>query len=226
MIIESNGITIERLREKDIELVRKWRNSRFVKQYMNYRETITPEMQKKWFASVNNFNNFYFIISYKNEKVGLGNIKNVDWEKMEGEAGIFITKQKLIGSILPVVGSLTLSDIVFKIFRLERIVAQIRQDNPRSKKLSLLMGSKLADDQDGKESQLYHLTRDNFYKSTKKFFMLMIPMGFSRGKMSIAFDDYDFNTGFADKFISLIEKSELEFSSEEKEGFVIYNELS
>ncbi len=224
MIIESNGITIERLREKDIELVRKWRNSQFVKQYMNYRETITPEMQKEWFASVDNFNNFYFIISYKNKKVGLGNIKNVDWGKMEGEAGIFVTKQKFIGTILPVVGSLTLSDIVFKILRLNRLVAQIRQDNPRSRKLSLLMGSKIADEQEGKESQLYYLTRDDFYKATKKFFMLMIPMGFSRGKMSISFDEYDFVTGFADKFISLLETSELIFERVEKDGRVIYYE--
>ena len=100
MIIDSNGIKVERLREKDIELVRTWRNSQFVKQYMNFRETITPEMQMKWFKSIDNFNNLYFIIHYKNEKVGLGNIKNIDWEKREGEVGIFISKQKFIGSIL------------------------------------------------------------------------------------------------------------------------------
>lgn len=103
MIIESNGITIERLREKDIEMVRKWRNSKFVKQFMIHQETITIEMQKEWFKSVDNFNNFYFLIIYKGKKVGLGNVKNIDWEKKEGEAGIFITKQRLVGSITKVI---------------------------------------------------------------------------------------------------------------------------
>lgn len=225
MIIESNGIIIERLREKDIELVREWRNSKFVKQYMNYRDFITAEMQKEWFNSINNFNNFYFMISYKGEKVGLGNIKNVNWEKREGEAGIFITKQKLIGSILPVVGSLTLSDIVFQIFRFNRVLAQIRQDNPRSKKLSKIMGSRLAEGQEGLESQLYYLSPENFYRYTKKFFMLMKPMGFALGNMVIRFDNEDFETGFADKFIELLETSKLKFEKFTEPDKVIYKEI-
>ncbi len=226
MIIESNGITIERLREKDIEMVRKWRNSKFVKQFMIHQETITIEMQKEWFKSVDNFNNFYFLIIYKGKKVGLGNVKNIDWEKKEGEAGIFITKQRLVGSILPIVGSLTLSDIVYKLLRLTRITAQIRQDNPRAKKLSKLTGSQLAEGQEGKETQLYYITKEAFYKATKKFFALMAPLGFSTGKMNIHFDKYDFNTGFADKFIKLLDESELRFKRTEEEGIVVYKEIT
>ncbi|PLX07309.1 MAG: hypothetical protein C0598_13225 [Marinilabiliales bacterium] len=225
MIIETNGIKVERLREKDIELVRTWRNSQFVKQYMNFRETITPEMQKSWFKTIDNFNNFYFIIHHKGEKVGLGNIKNVDWENKEGDAGIFITKQKLIGSILPVVGSLTLSDIVFKVLNLERVVAQIRKDNPRSKKLNVLMGAKIADNQVDDEVQLFHIKRHDFYKATKKYFMIMGPMGFSSGHLKISFDKYDIDTGFAGKFIKLIEASEMDFQRFEEGDIVYYKEV-
>lgn len=225
MIIESNGITIERLREKDIEMVRGWRNSKFVKQYMLHQETITAEMQKKWFKSKDNFNNFYFVLIYKGKKVGLGNINSVDWDKKQGEVGIFVADKSLIGSILPIVGSLTLSDIIFKIFRLERIVAQIREDNPRSKKLSKLIGAKLADKQESEESKLYHISPEDFYKSTKKFFMLMKPMGFSRGSMQISFDNYDIETGFAEKFIKLIENAELNFKKTEIENKIIFTEI-
>lgn len=226
MIIDSNGIKVERLREKDIELVRTWRNSQFVKQYMNFRDTITPEMQKTWFKSIDNFNNLYFIIHYKNEKVGLGNIKNIDWEKREGEVGIFISKQKFIGSILPLVGSITLSDLVFQIFKFNRVLAQIRHDNLRSKKLSTLMGSKLAEGQEGKESQLYYLTRESFYKSFNKFFILMKPMGFSRGKMKIVFDKEDIQNGIMEKMSELIESSTLNFERKELDGEIIYEEKS
>ena len=225
MIIESNGISIERLREKDIEMVRRWRNSNFVKQHMNFRETITPEMQKEWFKSVDNFNNFYFLIIYKNIKVGLGNIKDVNWEERTGEAGVFVTKQNFTGSFLPVVGALTLSDIVFKVMKFNRLLAQIRTDNPRSKKFNRLMGFKMAEGQEGKESQLHYLTGKAFYRTTKKFFLLMKPMGFNRGNMSISFDKEDFDTGFADKFIELIETSDLKFKRTEKDGNTIFSEV-
>ena len=72
------GITLTRLREDDIELVRKWRNSPGIQQYMEYREFITEEMQKKWFESINNLQNFYFIIEYENKKIGLINTSNID----------------------------------------------------------------------------------------------------------------------------------------------------
>lgn len=226
MIIESNGISIERLREKDIEMVRRWRNSSFVRQHMNYRETITAEMQKEWFKTVDNFNNFYFIIIYKGKKVGLGNIKNVDWVNSTGEAGIFVAKQSFTGSFLPVVGALTLSDIVFKVLKLKRLLAQIRPDNPRSKRFNKLMGFKLTEGQDGKDSQLHYLTGESFYRATKKFFLLMKPMGFSRGSMTINFDNYDIETGFAKRMVDLIEASDLDFKKEENKDGIFFSENS
>lgn len=54
MIISKYNIRYIRLQEEDIELVRKWRNHPSITKYMVYREEITPEMQKKWFASINN----------------------------------------------------------------------------------------------------------------------------------------------------------------------------
>jgi len=36
----------------DIEMVRRWRTSPEIAQFMLYREPITPEMQEKWYASL------------------------------------------------------------------------------------------------------------------------------------------------------------------------------
>ena len=225
MIIETNGISIERLREKDIEMVRQWRNSSFVRQHMDFRENITPEMQEKWFKSIDNFNNFYFLIIYKGTKVGLGNIKNINWDDRTGEAGIFVTKQKFTGSFLPVVGGLSLSDIVFKVFRLNKILAKIRLDNPRSRKFNRLMGFRMAKDQEGKESQLHYLTGESFYRATKKFFLLLKPMGFISGNMTISFDNYDIETGIAQKVIELIESSEMKFEKKENKDGIFFSEI-
>ena len=81
MILTKGNISFRRLTIDDIELVRNWRNSQQINQYMAFRDYITPEMQVAWFHSINNMNNLYFIIEYKNEKVGVFNGKDINWEQ-------------------------------------------------------------------------------------------------------------------------------------------------
>lgn len=47
MIIKKYGITLERLTEADIELVRQHRNSELIRRRMFYQKQITEEEQKK-----------------------------------------------------------------------------------------------------------------------------------------------------------------------------------
>ncbi len=225
MKVETNGIIIERLQEKDIELVRQWRNSEEVKNYMNFRDYITPEMQKKWFDSINNFNNFYFIIHYKGKKTGLGNIKNIDWNAPSGEAGIFIVEQKIAGSFLPVVGALSLSSLVFNIFNFKKLYAQIRKDNLRAKKFNRVFGYKIIPGEENKDSQMHVLPREDFFKTTKKFFLLMKALGFSTNNLSIIFEEIDFKTDFAKQMINLLENSTLLFDVKKKDGKIIYSQV-
>ncbi len=216
---------IERLQEKDIELVREWRNSDDVRNFMNFREYITPEMQKKWFESINNFNNFYFIIHYKGRKVGLGNIKNVDWQERSGEAGVFVVDKNLLGSFLPVVGVLTMSSLVFDIFDFQKLYAQIRVDNKRAKKFNRVFGYKMLPGEETKESQMHVLTKEDFYKSTKKFFLLIKTMGFSTKNLKIIIEPVDFETGIAERIMKLIEQSSLLFDIKKTGGEIIYTEV-
>ena len=50
MFFEKYGVKLERLTADKIELVRNWRNDPKISQYMEFRDHITAEMQKKWFA--------------------------------------------------------------------------------------------------------------------------------------------------------------------------------
>ena len=92
MKLQKYGITLERLTESDIELVRKYRNSAEIKNFMQFRKRITRSMQKKWFESIDNYLNYYFIIIYDGKKIGLINIKNIDWVKNTdvSESGLFL----------------------------------------------------------------------------------------------------------------------------------------
>ena len=47
-----NDIELIPLKEEHIEIIRNWRNSEDVSQYMYSDEFITPSMQKKWFQSL------------------------------------------------------------------------------------------------------------------------------------------------------------------------------
>ena len=57
---------------------------------MFYKGEITKEMQQEWFAGINNEQNFFFIIHFKNNPVGLINISSIDWEEKTAYSGIFI----------------------------------------------------------------------------------------------------------------------------------------
>jgi UDP-4-amino-4,6-dideoxy-N-acetyl-beta-L-altrosamine N-acetyltransferase len=140
MILRKYGITLIRLKEEDIELLRQKRNSTAIRNTMHYRENITPEMQKKWFESVNNKFNGYFIITYQGEKIGLIHGKNIDFEKRTCEGGIFIWDEKYIGGIVPSLASVIMNDWTFHIINFNAVYAKIMLDNTTAISYNKLMG--------------------------------------------------------------------------------------
>ncbi len=75
-----NNIKLVKLNIDDLEIVRNWRNSTEVSQYM-YTENIISEVdQQNWFQRINNSNNsFYWIIEYEGRKLGLASVTGIDF---------------------------------------------------------------------------------------------------------------------------------------------------
>lgn len=169
MIIQGYGVSLERLSEKDLELVREKRNSQTVSQFMEYREYITPEMQMEWFKSINNINNLYYVISYKNEKVGLINGRLIDWNKMETlSGGIFIWKDSLWQTNVPIMANMVLMDIsVF--LGLKRSFVKIMNSNTRAIQYNTLLGYEVWSDSESADSKIYVLEAKNYLEKTKIF---------------------------------------------------------
>ncbi len=88
IVLEQYGVKLTRLQEKDIELVRYWRNQHDIAKYMEYRNYITPQAQINWFKKINNPYNYYFIIEYDHKKVGLINSRDYNTEEGFAEGGI------------------------------------------------------------------------------------------------------------------------------------------
>ena len=155
MKISKYGIDLTRLTEEDIELVRQWRNSPQIRQYMEFREDITLEMQKKWFDSINNINNFYFIIHFEGQKIGLINSSNIDWDEISSDGGIFLWEEKYYETFVPVWASLIELETTFLVFNATRSYIKTLKDNPRAIKLNTHLGYELVKDQEDVYNQQY-----------------------------------------------------------------------
>lgn len=162
------GITIVRLKEEDIELVRQWRNSPQVAERMEYREYITPEMQKAWFRSISNMNNIYLVIVYQGEKIGVINVKDIDWQSRKLESGIFIPDEKYWGTFVPSIVSIMLTQMFFRIFGWDHYYAHILRTNERAIQYNKSLGYELCEGEEENENQLYILKRENFERRAQK----------------------------------------------------------
>lgn len=168
LILEQYGVRLIRLQEEDIELIRNWRNKNDVSDYMEYRKHITPEEQKTWFNSINNKYNYYFIIEFKNKKVGLINVKNYNPELGFGEGGIFIGEPDYIDSFAAVYSTLCLLNFIFFKLNLKKSRARILKNNPGAINYNKAIGYKLLPGQESIANQLYELSLEDYLKHAKK----------------------------------------------------------
>jgi hypothetical protein len=162
------GITLQRLQQEDIEFVREKRNSDQVRQFMEYREEITPEMQQKWFDGINNFNNFYYLIDYKGTKIGLLNDKNMDWQAGVSESGLFLWDESYIHTMVPVLASLCLLEVGFYYLDWQTSYINVLKNNAQAIEYVTQIGYQLCENQENIENQRYFLTKELFATRGKK----------------------------------------------------------
>ena len=167
MIIEAYGIKLQRLTEDKIELVRYWRNSDIVKNNMEYREYITPEMQQKWFQSVNNIHNNYFLIyvpsvSESDKAIGVISGAEINWEEgITYNGGIFIWDESFYETTFPAKASVLLTDISF-LLGMKKTFIKVIRDNHKSINFNKLMGYVLMENQENVFNQEYVLTKQKY----------------------------------------------------------------
>ena len=129
MKITRYGITLERMEAHHAELVRQWRNDPKIAKFMFYKGEITSVMQSEWFSSIDNEQNFFFLIHYNNSPAGLINISSIDWENKTAYTGLFIYDDKFLSSDVPVMASLAMLDIFFLLFDLQLVYAKVKGNN-------------------------------------------------------------------------------------------------
>lgn len=224
MKLSKYGIILRRLRLEDIELVRQWRNSQQINQFMEYREHITPEMQLEWFLSVDNFENFYYIIEFEGKDIGLINSSKIEWDTVSSEGGIFLWDEKYYETFVPVWASLCLLETSYSILGAGKSYIKTLSDNERAKKLNTHLGYVLQPDQEEVYNQEYMMTAASFRLHASKLIKAAALLaGTEHAGHSVFFDREDINSGLAD-FVhgKIIKEMILEYRETEEGRLYIF----
>ncbi|MBC7865793.1 MAG: GNAT family N-acetyltransferase [Bacteroidia bacterium] len=169
MIVEQYGVRYLRIQEKDLELIRYWRNQPYIRSTMQFREYITPEMQKNWFDRINNKYNYYFIIEHEGKQIGLINCKDTEPETRIAEGGIFIWEQIYWGSPVPVFAALTMLEAVFEIFKSgDCSVATILKENTRALNFNKILGYEITGENEAGDCYKLTLTKEKYLSHLPK----------------------------------------------------------
>ena len=160
------GVTLKRITAEDLELVRFWRNSQQIRNNMIYKEYITPEMQLKWFETVNNYNNFFYIIQVNNDSIGLIDNKNTDWSIGTTESGLFLFDEKYFDTHYPIAASFILIEIGFFILNGKDAFIKVLRSNKRAIEYNSQLGFEPFND-DGEKAYIeLILTKENIIRKT------------------------------------------------------------
>jgi RimJ/RimL family protein N-acetyltransferase len=227
MKISKYGVVLNRLRVPDIELVRIWRNSPRIVQFMEYRKEITPEMQQEWFKSVDDFNNYYFIIEYQDQKIGLINSSKVEWDTVSSEGGIFFWEESYYETFVPVWASLCLLEFCFFMLGASRSVIKTLRDNARAKTLNTHLGYEIMEGQEEVYNQQYLMTFDTFTRHAPRIIRAAsLLAGKDVLQHRLEFDRVDIGSGLADFFHEKIRKETIAEYHENAQGrFYLFNPI-
>ena len=145
--IKFGNICLKKIAIEDIKLVRRWRNSDRVRKTMVYQEIITPEQQLNWFNNLSAESDYYFLILFKGEPIGLVNLKNVNDSR--AEAGVFIGNESFDGKGYAFVAVFLINYFAFSVLNLDKLVATIIDGNKPAIRFNNSLGYSLEKSENG-----------------------------------------------------------------------------
>ena len=153
-----------RVQEEHLALILKWRNNDWVRKNMFVQDILKEKDQLAWFNSINNASNYYFIIEYLGEKVGLIHAKNFSEEDGIGEGGIFIGEYDYLETWASVMASICLLNFIFAKTNINRSMVRVQAHNRRAISYNLKLGYKI-DFEDANELRMILDREDFLYKT-------------------------------------------------------------
>ncbi len=162
-ILKDKDFQLIRIKKSHIELIRNWRNSPEISQYMLTQSHISQEDQEKWFNKINNACDcFYFIIYHKNTPIGV--IQLYDIDNNTAVVGLYIAHADYINSGYAFKAIFLLGDFAFLELELEQWNIQIKKNNKRAIRFDTAIGFKKVKESNSLVDD-YILTKEDFFKN-------------------------------------------------------------
>ena len=165
LILSQYDVRLIRVQAEHLALILKWRNSDWVRKNMFVQDILQEKDQLAWFNSINNASNYYFIIEYLGEKVGVIHAKNFSEEDGIGEGGIFIGEYDYLETWASVMASICLLNFIFAKTNINRSMVRVQAHNRRAISYNLKLGYKI-DHQDANECRMILDKEDFLCKTT------------------------------------------------------------
>ena len=162
LILAQYDVRLIRVQAADLGLILKWRNSDGVRKNMFIQDLLQEKDQLAWFDSINNASNYYFIIEYLGEKVGLIHAKNFSEEEGIGEGGIFIGEYEYLETWASVMASICLLNFIFTKLEINRSVIRVLAPNKSAISYNLKLGYKI-EFEDANEIRML-LEKEDFFQ--------------------------------------------------------------
>ena len=167
MRLQRYAIELDSLKVEHLEMVRLWRNQDYIRSNMQFQKMLSREDQEKWFATLDKERNLYWVIRTHGYPIGLIHIKDIDSDRSEGEAGIFIGEPSYLEMPQPMLAILFMMEMAFFALGLSRLKAKIKSGNRHAISFNQKLGYKLIPDQP-QGFQYYLVSEETFSSSTER----------------------------------------------------------
>lgn len=185
MIIKGKRVSLKLIQQEDIELIRNWCNSEDVNQFFIFPGYISKEQQKKWFEKVlTSGRDYFFLIIVDGEPIGLTEIKNIDWDRREGETGIFIAKDEYKKDLVSFEASYLIGKHFFETLNLRKAKIEILESNKRALRYNKALGFKeVGKREETIDGEIYkvillEISQNEYNKMEKERERLLILLGY------------------------------------------------
>jgi RimJ/RimL family protein N-acetyltransferase len=139
------GVSFLDLQPSDLELLRRWRNHPDIQQFMVFRDAITPEMQLRWYLSIDGDREAYSIVLFRGRRVGLTQLRNIDPVAGSAEGGLIIFRGEDQNGLLTYRAALAGMDWDFLERGLSSLWVTVLKTNSRARRLVRSLGYVLHD---------------------------------------------------------------------------------
>ena len=120
------------LTAEDLEMVRAWRNSEAVAQYMYTATPVTAAQQQAWFAQVSaDASKHYWIISHQGKPVGVANLYDINADFRSCYWAFYLGEENLRGSGLGAKVEMAVLTHVFDERKLNKLLCEVFVSNDK-----------------------------------------------------------------------------------------------